>query len=73
MGRSESCMKAVAAVVLLAIAIGIFQYWRRNWIGESGFGFKTTAEELVYDINLHGKVVLITGYICALTPLDGDI
>jgi len=41
--------------------IRIDAFFNRNKVGENGYGFKSTAEEVAEGVDLKGKVVLVTG------------
>ena len=61
-------MKCAAfAVALLAVLVA--QYYaqyklgveERDWVGENGYGWHTTASEVASGVDLKGKVALVTG------------
>ena len=53
--------KTVVCVLLLAVGLGCFVNYRNSYIGISGYGFSTTAEEVTVGLDLTQKTVLITG------------
>jgi len=48
-------------VLVISVLIGTYVYQTRSYIGPSGYGFSTTGEEVVKDIDLTGKVAIVTG------------
>lgn len=46
---------------MLPIVLGIIFYRRNFYVGESGFGFQTTADEIVAGLDLSGHTALVTG------------
>jgi len=55
--------KTIFSLVVLVISVlfGTIVYKTRSYIGPSGYGFSTTSEEVVKDIDLTGKVAIVTG------------
>jgi hypothetical protein len=51
----------ILGFILLAIVIFYLFVLYFKSPHKNGFGFKTTAEEIMKDINMEGKVVIITG------------
>jgi hypothetical protein len=47
-------------LILAFVAFYLFTIYFKS-PHKNGYGFRTTAEEIVKDINLNGKVVIITG------------
>lgn len=50
-----------AFLCLLPIVLAVIFYRRNFFVGESGYGFQTTADEIVAGIDLSNVTVLITG------------
>ena len=58
---------AAFAAVILALALAPFHgqfklgVQEREWLGENGFGWHSTAQEVSDGVDLTGKVAMITG------------